>query len=88
MSSINRNGPVLDDHSKTRRFEAIALPHLDAAYNLARWLTRRPQDADDLVQMAYVRAFRFFDSYRGGDARVADDDRAQHLVHHAARRAR
>lgn len=46
------------------------MPHLDAAYNLARWLTRRPQDADDLVQMAYVRAFRFFDSYRGGDARA------------------
>ena len=70
MSSINRNGPGLDDDNKTSRFEALALPHLDAAYNLARWLTRRPQDADDLVQMAYVRAFRFFDTYRGGDARA------------------
>lgn len=60
----------MDDHSKSRTFEAVVLPHLDAAYNLARWLTRRPQDADDLVQMAYVRAFRFFDGYRGGDARA------------------
>lgn len=52
------------------RFEAAAAPHLDAAYNLARWLTRNPADADDVVQEAYLRAFRFFGGFRGGDARA------------------
>jgi RNA polymerase sigma-70 factor (ECF subfamily) len=47
------------------RFEAQALPHLDAAYNLARWLARPPLDADDIVQDAMLRAFRAFDSFRG-----------------------
>jgi RNA polymerase sigma-70 factor (ECF subfamily) len=47
------------------RFEAQALPHLDAAYNLARWLARPPLDADDIVQDAMVRAFRAFDTFRG-----------------------
>jgi RNA polymerase sigma factor (sigma-70 family) len=51
------------------RFEALVLPHLDAAYNLARWLTRNPDDARDAVQEATLRAFRFFTSYKGGDAR-------------------
>jgi len=50
-------------------FEAIVLPHLDAAYNLARWLLRDEHDAKDAVQDAYLRAFRFFDSFRGGDSR-------------------
>lgn len=60
----------LGDDDKAARFERLAMPHLDAAYNLARWLTRDPHDADDLVQSAYLRAFRFADSYRGGDARA------------------
>jgi RNA polymerase sigma-70 factor (ECF subfamily) len=51
-------------------FEQEVLPHLDAAYNLARWLTRNNQDAEDVVQEAYLRAFRFFSSFRGGDARA------------------
>ena len=45
------------------------MPHLDAAHNLALWLTRNEQDARDVVQEAYVRALRFFDGFRGGDAR-------------------
>jgi len=45
------------------------IPHLDAAYSLARWLTRNDSDADDIVQDAYLRAYRGFDGFRGGDAR-------------------
>jgi RNA polymerase sigma-70 factor (ECF subfamily) len=57
----------MDD--RRQRFEAQALPHLDAAYNLARWLARSPADAEDIVQDAMLRAFRAFDGFRGGDAR-------------------
>jgi len=46
------------------------LPHLDAAYNLARWLVRNPHDAEDVVQEAYLRAFKFFSGYQGGEARA------------------
>jgi RNA polymerase sigma-70 factor (ECF subfamily) len=51
-------------------FEQAVLPHLDAAYNLARWLMRNEQDAQDVAQEAYLRAFRFFPGFRGGDARA------------------
>jgi RNA polymerase sigma factor (sigma-70 family) len=54
---------------RTRRFEASALPHLDSAYNLARWLLRDEHNAHDVVQEAYLRAFRYFDGFQGGDAR-------------------
>jgi RNA polymerase sigma-70 factor, ECF subfamily len=53
----------------TPRFEAIVMPHLDAAYNLARWLVRDQHAAEDIVQDAYLRAFRYFGSFRGDDAR-------------------
>ena len=51
------------------RFAAAVLPHLDAAYNLARWLVRDAHDAQDVVQDALVRALRHFDGFRGGDPR-------------------
>src|SRR5450631_2130162 len=52
------------------RFEALVLPHLDAGYNLARWLTRDPHDAEDVVQDACVRALRYLASLRDGEARA------------------
>jgi RNA polymerase sigma-70 factor (ECF subfamily) len=52
------------------RFEQIVLPHLDAAYNLARWLTGNDHDAQDVVQESMLRALRFIDSYRGGDSKA------------------
>ena len=57
----------MDDHRRT--FEALALPHMDAAYNLARWLSRSPADAEDIVQDAMLRAFRAFNGFRGEDIR-------------------
>jgi RNA polymerase sigma factor (sigma-70 family) len=51
------------------RFEQVVLPHMNAAYNLARWLTRNDHDAEDVVQDACVRALRFFSGFRGDDAR-------------------
>jgi RNA polymerase sigma-70 factor (ECF subfamily) len=52
-----------------QNFEKAALPHLSAAYNLARWLTRDETDAQDVVQEAYLRAFKHFGSFHGGDGR-------------------
>ncbi len=55
----------MTDPGKLSRFEAVVLVHLDAAYNLARWLTRSAAGADDAVQDACLRAFRFFDGLQG-----------------------
>ena len=51
------------------RFEQVVMPHLDAAYNLARWLVRNTHDAEDIVQESYLRAYKFFGGFQGGDAR-------------------
>jgi RNA polymerase sigma-70 factor (ECF subfamily) len=58
----------MDD--RRRRFELEVLPHLDAAYRFARWLAHSPNDADDLVQEAILRAFRGFDALRGSDVKA------------------
>jgi RNA polymerase sigma-70 factor (ECF subfamily) len=55
---------------RNRRFELLAMPHLDAAFNLARWLTGNTTDAEDVVQDAYLRAFRYLDAFRGDNFRV------------------
>jgi RNA polymerase sigma factor (sigma-70 family) len=59
----------LRNQNKIRRFEQCVLPHLDAAYNLARWLTYNDQDAEDVVQESYLRAFKFFDGFHSTDSR-------------------
>jgi RNA polymerase sigma factor (sigma-70 family) len=58
----------MDD--RRQRFEVLVLPHLDAAYRFARWLSRSPSDADDVVQDAILRAFRGFDALRGSDVKA------------------
>jgi RNA polymerase sigma-70 factor, ECF subfamily len=69
---IQMSGQAMVMRSDTKlRFERLALPHLDAAYNVARWLTRNDEDAADVVQDAYVRALRYFDSFSGGDSAEA-----------------
>ena len=55
--------------SELASFETLMLPHLDAAYNLARWLVRNEEDARDIVQESYLRAFRSFGGFRGSNGR-------------------
>src|SRR5580693_4615702 len=54
---------------KLRRFEEQVSPHLKSAYNLAKWLTRSHEDAEDVVQEAFLRAFSAFESFRGEEAK-------------------
>jgi len=63
-------GLKLKEKDKLARFEQTILPYMDAAYNLARWLTRNEDDAKDMAQEAYLRAFKFFDAFRGTDGRA------------------
>lgn len=60
---------MLDSHDRMR-FEQLVLPHLDAAFNLARWLLRSRTDAEDVAQESMLRSFRFFTGFHGGDARA------------------
>jgi RNA polymerase sigma-70 factor, ECF subfamily len=60
----------VDESERSRLFEQTVLPHLDAAYNLARWLAGNDHDAQDVAQEASLRAFRFFGSFRGDNARA------------------
>jgi len=60
----------LPEHDRRVRFEQAVLPHLDAAFNLARWLTGNDHDAEDLVQESYLRAYKFFDRFQGDDGRA------------------
>lgn len=60
----------MKEQTSRGNFENEILPHLGAAYNLAHWLTRNDQDAEDAVQEACLRAFRFFGAFRNGDARI------------------
>jgi RNA polymerase sigma factor (sigma-70 family) len=60
----------MDASSRRARFEREVLPHLDAAYNLARWLLRSEQDAEDVTQDSMLRAYRFFDGFRGTNAKA------------------
>ena len=65
-----RRDERLEEPDKLARFEQAVLPHLDSAYNLARWLIRNDQDAEDLVQEACLRALKSFEGFRGGDSRA------------------
>jgi RNA polymerase sigma-70 factor (ECF subfamily) len=60
----------LDEGSRARRFEAIFVSHLDAAYNFARWLARDERNAEDVVQEACLRAFKSLDSFHGENGRA------------------
>ncbi len=59
----------MEESDQQSRFEQLVMPHLDAAYNLARWLTSNEHDAQDVVQDAFLRAFKFFGGFRGGNCR-------------------
>ncbi len=67
---LGGKGWGLEERDKLGCFEQAVLPHLDSAYNLARWLIRNYHDAEDLVQEACLRALKSFDGFRGGDARA------------------
>jgi len=66
----SRSAPFVEEQDKLARFEESIMPHMDAAFNLARWLSSNDSDAQDIVQDAYLRAFKFFGGFRGGNSRA------------------
>jgi RNA polymerase sigma-70 factor, ECF subfamily len=70
LARIQVEEPEVEEQISSGNFENSVLPHLDAAYNLARWLTRNEQDAEDAVQEACLRAYKFFNAFRGRNARA------------------
>ena len=62
--------PGMSQEHELASFEGMMLPHLDAAHNLARWLLRNEEDAQDVVQEAYLRAFKSFHGFHGSDGRA------------------
>ena len=69
VNATTSHGPV-GSNDKYGRFQREIVPHLDAAYNFARYLSRNPDAAQDIVQDSFLRAYRGFDGYQGGDARA------------------
>lgn len=67
---VQGKGSDVLDVQERARFEQLVLPHLDAAFNLARWLLRKREDSEDVAQEAVLRAYRFFRGFHGGDARA------------------
>ena len=69
-AGLEGNAQDVLDPQERLRFDQLVLPHLDAAFNLARWLMRSRSDAEDVAQEAMMRAFKFFRGFHGGDARA------------------
>ena len=69
VTGQGKGSDVLDQEDRLR-FEKLVLPHLDAAFNLSRWLLRSRPDSEDVAQEAMLRAYRFFRGFHGGDARA------------------
>jgi RNA polymerase sigma-70 factor, ECF subfamily len=70
LSHKDQKRPDVLEEQERKRFEECVLPHLDAAFNLARWLLRDRSNAEDATQEAMLRAYRFFGGYGSGDARA------------------
>jgi RNA polymerase sigma-70 factor, ECF subfamily len=70
VSMTSAIAPAAPDAAVAQRFEQIVMPHVDSAFNLARWIVRNRDDAEDVAQEAMLRALRFFTTYNGGDARA------------------
>jgi RNA polymerase sigma-70 factor, ECF subfamily len=68
--TVNQPEASMNKRERSDDFERIVLPHLDAAYNLARWLVRDPVMAEDVVQEAFLRALKYFASFRGDSGRT------------------
>jgi len=68
--SKSQSAPLEEEQDKLARFEQSVMPHMDAAYNVARWLSSNDSDAQDIVQEAYLRAFKFFSGFRGENSRA------------------